>query len=253
MLRFNTCCRFCSVSLLWCAKENECNDSDGNRVRSSPNGIAGDAGAAARESEALREFAAEEEADRKSKAGRFGSEGSRAVLMRRKPVSRSAVRMGDLFVADMHVSYCLMQARCRQSCEVPTLACLPFIARASRRVTGLQCLILHFIRTGSSHSRCSSPRSFALVATGHPLYCWSRCWRWRQGCQTICVWESAGLGWLCGRLLFQYPGSRGSARWVRARQKRRRRQSWGLQTTQKDSLLARVTTGSDLTMDSTWA
>ena len=96
------------MSLLWCANENECSDSDGNRVRSSPNGIAGDPGAAARDSEALRELAAEEEADRNSKAGRFGSEGSRAVLMRRRPVSRSAVRMGDLFVADMHVSYCLM-------------------------------------------------------------------------------------------------------------------------------------------------
>lgn len=225
MLLFNTCCRFCRVSLLWCAKENECNDSDGNLVRSSPNGIAGDPGAAASESEALREFAAEEEADRNSKAGRFGSEGSRAVLMRRKPVSRSAVRMGDLFVADMHVSYCLMQARCRQSCQVPTLACLPYIARTSRRVTvtALQCLTQHFVRTGSSHSRYSSPRSFALAATANPICCWSRCWRGRQGCQTICVWESAGLGWLCGRLLFQYPGSRDSARWVRARQKRRRR------------------------------
>jgi hypothetical protein len=110
------------VSLLWCANEKECNDSDGNRVKSSPNGIAGEPGPAAREREAFREFAAEEEADRNSKAGRFDSEGSRAVLMRRKPVSRSAVRMGDLFVADMQVSYCLMQARCRQSCEVPTLA-----------------------------------------------------------------------------------------------------------------------------------
>jgi hypothetical protein len=139
MLRFSTCCRLCRVSLLWCAKENECSDSDGNRVKSSPNGIAGDPGAAARVSEAFREFAAEEEADRNSNAGRFGSEGSRAVLMRRKPVSLSAVRMGDLFVADMHVSYCLMQARCRQSCEVPTLAGLPYITRASHRVTALQC------------------------------------------------------------------------------------------------------------------
>jgi hypothetical protein len=139
MLRFSTCCRLCRVSLLWCAKENECSDSDGNRVKSSPNGIAGDPGAAARVSEAFREFAAEEEADRNSNAGRFGSEGSRAVLMRRKPVSLSAVRMGDLFVANMHVSYCLMQARCRQSCEVPTLAGLPYITRASHRVTALQC------------------------------------------------------------------------------------------------------------------
>jgi hypothetical protein len=140
MLRLRTCCRFCRVSLLWCANEKECNDSDGNRVKSSPNGIAGEPGPAVREREAFREFAAEEEADRNSKAGRFDSEGSRAVLMRRKPVSRSAVRMGDLFVADMQVSYCLMQARCRQSCEVPTLACLPrIVARGSHRVLALQC------------------------------------------------------------------------------------------------------------------
>ena len=223
-------------------------------MRSSPNGIAGDPGAAARESEALREFAAEEEADRNSKAGRFGSEGSRAVLMRRKPVSRSAVRMGDLFVAGTHVSYCLVQARCRQSCEVPTLARWPSTARASRRVTALQCLVSHFIRTGSSHSRCSSPRSFALVATAHPLCCWSRCWLGRrQGCQRICVWESAGPGWPCGRLLFRCPGSRGSARWVRARQERRRRQSWGLQTTRENDVSARVNAGGGVAMDSTWA
>jgi hypothetical protein len=111
MLRLSTCCRFCRVSLLWCAKEKECNDSDGNRVKSSPNGIAGEFGPAARESEAFREFAAEDEADLNSKAGRFGSEGSRAVLMRRKPVSRSADRMGDLFLAIIHVSCCLMQVR----------------------------------------------------------------------------------------------------------------------------------------------
>lgn len=120
-------------------------------------------------------------------------------------------------------------------------------------VTALQCLIQHFIRTGSSHSRYSSPRSFALVATAIPICCWSRCRRGRQGCQTICVWESAGLGWLCGRLLFQYPGSRDSARWVRVRQKRRMRQSWGLQTTQENDMLAVVTAGGGLAMDSTWA
>lgn len=232
MLRLSTCCRFCRVSLLWCAKENECSDSDGNRVKSSPNGIAGDPGAAARESEAFREFAAEEEADRNSKAGRFGSEGSRAVLMRRKPVSRSAVRMGDLFVADMQVSYCLMQALCRQSCAVPTVACLPHLARTSHRVSAFQCLLQQFIRTWSSHNRHSHPRSVALVATVRLPWRWRRCLRGRPGCQRICVWESAGLAWLCGRLWFQYPGSRDSARWACARQKRRR-QSWGLQPTQK--------------------
>jgi hypothetical protein len=84
-------------------------------VRSSPNGIAGEPGPEGRLSEALRELAADEEADRNSKAGILGSEGSRAVLMRRSPVSRSAVRMGDLFVANKQVSYCLMHARCRRS------------------------------------------------------------------------------------------------------------------------------------------
>jgi len=83
-------------------------------VRSSPNGIAGEPGPEGRTSEALRELAADEEADRNSKAGSLGSEGSRAVLMRRSPVSRSAVRMGDLF-ANIQVSCCLMHVRCRRS------------------------------------------------------------------------------------------------------------------------------------------
>jgi hypothetical protein len=84
-------------------------------VRSSPNGIAGEPGPEGRLSEALRELAVDEEADRNSNAGSLGSEGLLAVLMRRSPVSRSAVRMGDLFVASIQVSYCLMHARCRRS------------------------------------------------------------------------------------------------------------------------------------------
>ena len=84
-------------------------------MRSSPKGIAGDPGPEGRLSEALRELAADEDADRNSKARTLGSEGSRAVLMRRSPVSRSAVSMGDLFVANKQVSYCLMHAQCRRS------------------------------------------------------------------------------------------------------------------------------------------
>ena len=136
--------------------------------------MAGEDGAAAKESDAFREFAADDEADRKSKAGMFGSDGSRAVLMRRKPVSRSAVRMGDLFVADMHVSDCLMQAPCRQSCESPSLATLPRLPRGRRDVPDCQCLCPTTIvrttieRTWSSHNRVQRPRSAALVATAHP-------------------------------------------------------------------------------------
>lgn len=123
ILRLSTCCRFCKVSLFWCANENECRDSEGNRLRSSPNGIAGEAGPEGRDREAFRELAAEELADRISNAGRVGEGGLCAVLMRRKPLSRSAVKMGDLFVAGMHVSYCHVQFGTIESCDVPSLAC----------------------------------------------------------------------------------------------------------------------------------
>lgn len=103
-------------------------------MRSSPNGIAGDPGPEGRVSEAFRELAAEEEADRISKAGRTGEDG-RPVLMRRKPLSRSAVRMGDLFVAGsmsaivLCISDAWSHAMC---CDVPTpklfAACSPLRA-----------------------------------------------------------------------------------------------------------------------------
>lgn len=51
-------------------------------------------------------MAADAVGERRSREVRLGEEGMRACLMRLRPVSRSAVRMGDLFVADMHVSDC---------------------------------------------------------------------------------------------------------------------------------------------------
>ena len=48
MLRFNTFWRFCKESVAWWANENECNDSDGKRVRSSESGRPGDTGPADR-------------------------------------------------------------------------------------------------------------------------------------------------------------------------------------------------------------
>lgn len=48
MLRFSTFCLLCNESLDWWAKENECRDSEGKRVRSSENGSAGEDGPAVR-------------------------------------------------------------------------------------------------------------------------------------------------------------------------------------------------------------
>ena len=47
-LRFKTFCLLCNESLDWCAKENECRDSEGKRVRSSDSGRLGDEGPADR-------------------------------------------------------------------------------------------------------------------------------------------------------------------------------------------------------------
>jgi hypothetical protein len=42
---FKTFCRLCiNSSAEWCAKENECNDSDGNRLKSSVKFMVGDEG-----------------------------------------------------------------------------------------------------------------------------------------------------------------------------------------------------------------
>lgn len=55
MLRFSTFCRLCRDSLLWWAKEKEWRDSEGKRVRSSPEGREGDAGPAKLWREDLRD------------------------------------------------------------------------------------------------------------------------------------------------------------------------------------------------------
>lgn len=152
MLRLSTCCRFCKVSLLWCAKEKECRDSEGKRVRSSPNGIAGEPGPEGRLREAFRELAADDEADRNSKAGSLGSEGSRAVLMRRSPVSRSAVSMGDLFVA---------------TCTSAIVTCMP---GAGDHATVRRWLVCRMNRTWPSFTAACSACLYApgqiIVGTG---------------------------------------------------------------------------------------
>jgi hypothetical protein len=45
MDRFSTLCLLCIDSSDWVAKENECRDSVGKRVKSSPKGIVGEPGA----------------------------------------------------------------------------------------------------------------------------------------------------------------------------------------------------------------
>lgn len=55
MLRFNTFCRLWRESEDWWAKEKECRDSEGKRVRSSESARVGDARPSWKESEALRD------------------------------------------------------------------------------------------------------------------------------------------------------------------------------------------------------
>lgn len=95
MLRLSTFCRLCSESPLWQAKEKECRDSEGKRVRSSPKGSK--TGMGKSEKDVCRVGGTDEEGDSGGNLGEVDNEGLRGgCRIRRRPVSRSAVNMGDL-------------------------------------------------------------------------------------------------------------------------------------------------------------
>lgn len=85
------------MSLLWWANEKECKDSVGNRARSSLKGNVGDEGPVKRASELWRDTECDSGIGGKDgRLWRLGDDGFRDCRMRRRPESRSAVKMGDL-------------------------------------------------------------------------------------------------------------------------------------------------------------